>query len=55
MKKMKYEAPLTYCLTVEIESCLCAGSKDEINNAGNGNLSIEDQEGEEDFVIGSWD
>ena len=53
--KLKYERPETINFVVEMEAGFCAGSGDAIKTEGNGNVSIQDQEGEEDFVVGGWD
>jgi hypothetical protein len=50
-----YEAPLTVRYQVEMEAAFCAGSKDDINTSGNNNVEIGSQEGEDDFVVDSWD
>lgn len=54
-KRTMYEAPLTVRYHVEMEAAFCAGSKDDINTSGNNNVEIGSQEGEDDFVIDSWD
>ena len=54
-KRTVYEAPLTERFPVEMEAAFCAGSKDDINTSGNNNVEIGSQEGEDDFVIDSWD
>lgn len=53
MKKLKYEIPLTTRFQIEMEGAFCAGSGDDVKTEGN--VEIENQEGEDDFVIGGWD
>ena len=55
MKKLKYEIPQTTRFQIEMEGAFCAGSGDDVNTEGEGNVEIENQEGEDDFVIVGWD
>ncbi len=55
MKKLKYEIPQTTRFQIEMEGAFCAGSGDDVKTEGEGNVKIENQVGEDDFVIGGWD
>ena len=55
-KKMKkpYESPSTKCTLVEMEAGLCAASKEEIKHEKI-NVTIEKQEGDDEFTAPGWD
>ena len=55
-KKMKkpYESPSTQCTLVEMEAGLCAASKEEIKEEKI-NVTIDKQEGDDEFTATGWD
>lgn len=58
-KFINYCSPYTEKLIVELESGVCAASvatgKDVVGEGNNSNVSIDQQLGGDDFVIGEWD